>query len=427
MKFLIFSQHFPPETMATGRRACDLAESLASRGHDVTVITGLPNHPSSQGRPFCCKAAHDEHSCKGHRILRVPVFRSADARTLKRFLTYATFMLSAAGCGIRQQRPDAILAVSPLPTGLAAMLAHWWHRAPLIFDLQDIWPDAAIAVGMMQATWLLRLLRHIEHFFYQRCAQIVGISEGFKHYLKDLGLPPERVKVIQNGVDSQKFLGAPPDKHLRQSQSLAGKFVVGYIGNLGLAQGLDTLIDAAARLRDHPVSFLLVGEGVDKQRLVASVQARRLNNVHFLDGVPSQEVPPILAACDALLVMLRDVPVLKATIPSKTYEYMAAGKPILCAAEGEAASLVREARCGLVVRPSSGPALVRGIQTFLHHRTWCSALGEAGARWVRSRFDRSTLMDAYEHMLDGLVNGEAQAPATSFPSSLERNPSVGTG
>jgi glycosyltransferase involved in cell wall biosynthesis len=419
MKILIFTQHFPPETVGTGRRALDLAEGLTSRGHHVTVIAGRPNHPSSLGLPFCQQAAPDEYTAEGYRIRRVPLFCSADPGILKRFLTYATFMLSAAWWGVWQPRPDVILAVSPLPTGLAALPAHWWHRAPLVFDLQDIWPDSALAIGVMERGWVLRMLRRLERFFYWRCARVVVITDGFKRYLADLGLPPERVAVIHNGVDWENFAGAPPSEELRRAEQLGGKFVVGYIGNQGLAQRLDTVLEAAEQLRDEPVVFLLLGEGVDKQRLVALARARSLQNVRFLGGVPRKDVPSVLATCDALLVILRDDPLFKITIPSKIYEYMAAGKPILCSVGGEATALVIETSCGLPVCPSDGSALADSVRMLLADPSRCSALGEAGAARVRARFARSALMGAYAELMERLSGRKARPRHAAEPSLVE--------
>lgn len=420
MRLLIFTQHFPPETVATGRRALDLAESLACRGHQVTVITGRPNHPASLGFPFCQQVALDEHAAEGYRILRVPVFRSTDSDILKRFLTYATFMLSAAWRGIWQPRPQVVLAISPLPTGLAALPAHWWHRAPLVFDLQDIWPDSALAVGLMQRSWVLRVLRRLERFLYRHCALIVAITDGFKRYLLDLGLPSERVAVIHNGVEWGMFLGARPNEDLRRTQQLAGKFVVGYIGNLGLAQRLDIVLEAAEQLRNEPVTFLLVGEGIDKQRLVRLARVRNLDKVHFLEGVPRSHVPPLLATCNALLVILRDDPLFRMTIPSKIYEYMAAGKPVLCSVDGEAAALVVESKSGLPVRPSDGVALANSVRILVADPSRCRALGEAGARWVRERFALSGLMGAYAELVEGLSDRKAQLSLAAEPPPLEQ-------
>jgi colanic acid biosynthesis glycosyl transferase WcaI len=402
MQIIVLSQYFLPETTATGRRAEDLAEALADRGHEVTVITGRPNHPSTVGRLFCQNVPDSERAPRGYRVVRVPVFRSADGRALKRLLNYATFMLAAAWAGMRHSRPDAIIAVSPLPAGLAALLIHWRHRSPLVFDLQDIWPDSARAVGVMNEGPAMRLLRGLERLLYRCSDRVVVISEGFRRYLTALGVPAERIAVIHNGVETQRFCRVRAEARIRRAGPVRGRYVVGYIGNLGLAQGLDTLLEAAHCLDGEPVAFLLIGEGVDKPRLQAAARQAGLTNVRFLRGVPRRRVPGLLAACDALLVILRPDPLFHITIPSKLYEYMAAGKPILCSVGGEAAALVAEAGCGIPIRPGDGCTLAQGVMRLMLHPSGSRALGEAGARWVGAHFDRSTVMDAYAELVESL-------------------------
>jgi putative colanic acid biosynthesis glycosyltransferase WcaI len=418
LRILIFTQHFPPETVATGRRAFDLAESLAKRGRQVTVITGVPNHPSSLGLAFCQAASRSEVAAAGYNVVRVPVFRSENPRTLNRLLTYATFALSAAWAGLRQPRPGVVLAVSPLPAGLAAMLVHWWRRAPLVFDLQDIWPDSALAVGVMRPSLALRLLRRLEQFFYRRCALIVGITEGFRRYLTGLGIPPERVAVVPNGVDWEMFDIAGAGRESRDSHELDGKFVVGYVGNIGLAQGLTTLLDAADELRDNPVKFRLVGEGTDKVRLRTQARIRRLTNVEFLDGVPRECVAPILAACDALLLALRPDPLFDITIPSKLYEYMAAGKPILCSVRGEAAGLVASSKCGLTVNPSDGSALAGAVRRLMDDPSLCRTLGANGEICARERFSRDSMMADYAEIIDSVASAARKHAAPFRPVAV---------
>jgi colanic acid biosynthesis glycosyl transferase WcaI len=425
MKVLILTQHFPPETVGTGRRALDLAESLAGRGHQVTVITGVPNHPSSLGRSYCHHAPREERTAEGYHVLRVPVFRSADARPLNRLMTYGTFMLTAAWRGLRQPRPEVIIAVSPLPTGLAALPARLWHRTKLVYDLQDIWPESALVVGVMEQGLALRMLKRIERLFYGSCAAVVGLSEGFKRYLVALGLPPGRVAVIHNGVDWEMFAGAQPNDQLRHSPPFAGRFVVGYIGNIGLAQRLETVLEAAQLLRAEPIAFLLMGEGVEKRRLLALARDRGLENVRFLAGVPRLEVPAVLAACDALLVILRRDPLFEITIPSKLYEYMAAGKPVLCSVGGEVAALVAESKCGLPVPPSDGQALAESIRKLVRDPERCRTFGEAGAAWVRAHFSRASVMDTYAKLLEDLTKGTSSVDEEIASPGLERMASKG--
>jgi putative colanic acid biosynthesis glycosyltransferase WcaI len=419
MRILIFTQHFPPETVATGRRAFDLAESLAKRGRQVTVITGIPNHPSSLGLAFCQAACRQEVAAAGYNVVRVPVFRSKNPRTLNRLLTYASFALSAAWAGMRQPRPGMVLAVSPLPTGLAAVLVHWWRRAPLVFDLQDIWPDSALAVGVMRPSLGLRLLRRLEQFFYSRCALIVGITEGFSRYLTGLGIPPHQVAVVPNGVDWEMFDVPEAGREFKDSHEPDDRFVLGYVGNIGLAQGLTTLLDAAEALRDCPVKFLLVGEGTDKARLRELARIRGLGNVEFLDGVPRECVAPILAGCDALLLALRPDPLFDITIPSKLYEYMAAGKPILCSVRGEAAGLVASLECGLTVNPSDGVELAGAVRRLMDGPALCRTLGTNGKRCAREHFSRDSMMAEYAELIDSVASA-TRKPAAPFRPAAAR-------
>jgi putative colanic acid biosynthesis glycosyltransferase WcaI len=415
MRLLIFSQHFPPETAATGRRALSLAESLSARGDEVTVITGMPNHPSSVSQWFCHRAKNEEGSRPGYRVLRVPVFRSPDPKTLKRLLTYGTFMVSAGWRGLKVGRPDAIVAISPLPTGLGAVPARFWHSAPLIYDLQDIWPASVLSVGVLKRGLLMRLLEGVEQIFYRCCSAAAVISDGFKSYLVKRGLPPDLVRVIPNCVDCEMFANGRPDSKIKVVPQMAGKFVVGYVGNLGLAQGLETALDAADRLRADPVSILVMGEGVDKPRLVALARQRGLANVMFLDGVSHPNVPAVLASCDALLVMLRDDPLFEMTIPSKLYEYMSAGKPIVCSVGGETAALISQSNCGVAVPPSDSRALADAIRTLAYNPERARALGEVGKRIVLEKYSLRRQAMAYMALLDEVVSNCASRKAPDSP------------
>jgi len=418
MRILIVSQHFPPEFAATGRRAQELAASLGARGHDVTVLAGRPNHPAVADRYFCRNAAPSERAPEGYRVLRLAVFRP-DTRAWKRALNYLTFTLLAIARGMPQPRPDAILAVSPLPAGLAALALHAWHRAPLIYDLQDIWPDSARAVGVMRRGLALRLLGRLEGLLYRRAARVVVIGEGFRDYLVNQGVPRERLRVIPNGVDVERFQGARAEMRIRRAAPMRGRFIVGYIGNHGLAQGLDTALEAAERLRSDTTAFLLVGEGVEKTRLECRAREAGLDNVRFMRGVPRRRVPSLLAACDALLVILRDDPLFRITVPSKVYEYMAAGKPVLCSVGGETTAIVEAAGCGIAVPPSDGAVLADAVRALARDPARSAAIGAAGAAWVHEHFTTAAMMSAYAAVVENVVPGTVSPAIVGEPVGTE--------
>ncbi len=404
MRVLIFTQHFPPETMATGRRAFSLAEGLSRAGHDVVVVTAVPNHPASLKGAHLRARVGGEPDAGRFRVLRVPLYRSPDSRPVKRLLTYSSFMVSAAWRSLSVGRPDVIVAVSPLPTGFAAVPARFWYRAPLVYDLQDIWPASAAVVGVLRANgWMFRALKVFERLFYVCCTAIVGITRGFKDYLLGLGLPSERVFVIPNGVDGRLFARPRASHRVQRPKGLVGKFVVGYIGNLGLAQNLETALDAARLLMNEPVAFVFVGDGVDKQRLQALARRHGLNNAEFLGAVSHSDVPSIMEACDALLVMLRQAPLFDITVPSKIYEYMRAGKPILCSVGGETAALVSQACCGVAVAPSDPEALAQAVRGLLRDPQRCAILGENGRRAAVEKYSSRRQVNEYARLLGEIV------------------------
>jgi glycosyltransferase involved in cell wall biosynthesis len=228
--------------------------------------------------------------------------------------------------------------------------------------------------------------------------------------------------VIPNGVDWERFGAVTAGPESRKSHDPDRKFVVGYAGNIGLAQELATLLDAADALRERPVKFLLVGEGTDKARLRKLARIQGLGNVEFLEGVPRERVAPILASCDALLLILRRDPLFEITIPSKLYEYMAAGKPILCSVGGEAAGLVASARCGLSVEPSDGAALARTVERFRNDPALCRDMGRRGKRSARARFSRDRLMADYAESVEDLIARQRKPafrfnlPAVEYPA-----------
>jgi len=268
---------------------------------------------------------------------------------------------------------------------------------------------------------VLRALKWVERVFYRYCAVVVGVTEGFRHCVISLGLPLERVVVVPNGVDWEMFVGAQPNRQLKQSQPFAGKFVVGYVGNIGLAQRLETMLEAADLLREEPVAFLVMGEGVEKTRLMELARQRGLDMVRFLWGAPRSEVPAVLATCDALLVMLRQDPLFEITIPSKIYECMVAGKPILCSVGGEAAALVAASKCGLTVPSSDGRALADSIRALMREPQLCRAFGEAGRAWAGAHFPLARLMGTYAKLLEGLAGHQVCVgvePASADPDRI---------
>jgi colanic acid biosynthesis glycosyl transferase WcaI len=346
VRILIFSQWFDPEPTIKG---LVFAKNLVRQGFDVEVVTGFPNYPG--GRVYAgykIKMIKREF-IDGVQITRLPLYPNHDQSAIKRVMNYASFAASALVYGLfMAERADVMYAYHPpLTVGVAASLIRWVRGIPLVYDIQDMWPDTLQATGMLSRPWALDLVRRVCDWVYKRVDHLVVLSPGFKRLLVKRGVPEGKIEVIYNWADESALispLGAVP-----AAFPGVDRFRVVFAGNMGKAQALDAVLDAAAILqaRDSRASFVMLGGGVEVGRLQTRALEMKLGNVVFLPQMPMPEVGTVLAAADVLLVHLRKDPLFEITIPSKTQAYMAVGKPLLMAVNGDAADLVKRAKCGL--------------------------------------------------------------------------------
>ncbi len=296
----------------------------------------------------------------------------------------------------------------PLTIGLVAWVIGAVRRVPFLFAVNDLWPESIEATGMLQNQAFLRLIGRLERFVYRRATAIAVISPGVKENLIGKGVPSHKVHVIPHWADESVYHPVPPDPELARDLGMAGRFNVVFAGQLGLAQGLDVVLDAADELSDLPdMQFVLVGDGTDADRLRGTVGERGLQNVRFLGRQPSEYMPHIFAISDALLVHLRDEPLFRVTIPSKTIAYMACGRPVLMAVEGDAADLIRSTGAGVTCRSGDGKDLALAVRR-LHSmpRAALDAMGRAGRESFLASYSRSVLLDRYQTILRELSRGK---------------------
>jgi len=356
-RILLLTQWFDPEPTFKG---LVFARELVAQGFEVEVITGFPNYPGGKLYPGYRVKLIQREVIDGVRVTRVPLYPSHGQGGLGRILNYVSFAATSLLYGLfGARKPDVIYAYHPpLTVGMSAALIRMFRRVPVVYDIQDMWPDTLRATGMFSNERALRLVSRVCDWVYRRSDQIVVLSPGFKRLLVERGVPASKIEVIYNWCAEEMVctgeVVAPagfPD---------ASRFRLLFAGNIGKAQALDAVVEAAAILKQQApdVALVCLGGGVDAPRLIALVNERELSNVTFLPGVPMAEVGPYLASADALLVHLKKDPLFTITIPSKTQAYMAAGKPILMAVEGDAAQLIREADCGVVAEPENAQSLV---------------------------------------------------------------------
>jgi glycosyltransferase involved in cell wall biosynthesis len=392
MRVAVVSQYYPPEPGATQNRLGTFADALAARGHEVTVVCEQPNHPAGVFQDgFGNRPVVTER--RGNlTVRRLWVATSPTKTTLRRLAFYGTFAAGAGAAVLGGRSHDVLFASTPpLPGVLTAAWAARVRRLPLVVDVRDLWPAAAEALGELSEGPLLRAFERAEAALYRQAVTVTATTRPFCRHIDAVAGRPVSVHVPNGALD--ELVALPPTKPPPEPP-----FVVGYPGNFGIAQGLRIALDAADRLRDEGVRFVLLGGGPLDAELRAEAAARGLDNVEFRRGIPVEEVGAFLQSCHALLVPLRDHPLLEDFIPSKLYDAFAVGRPALVAARGEAAALVEETRAGLAVAPEDGDALAAAVRRLRDEAGLADSLAEAGRR-AAAGLARSRQVDRLEEVL----------------------------
>lgn len=357
MRILFVSQLFDPENAIKG---LSFAKELTQRGHQVEVVTTYPNYPGGKIYPGYRMHLYQTEEIEGVRVVRLPMYMSHDRTAIKRLLGYATFSFSAFIYSLFFARRYEVIYsyLPPVAGGCAAALLGMIRRVPFIYDVQDLWPEAVVATGMVRNKRVIATIEHLVKWVCRRAAAIVVLSDGYREALVMKGVARHKIARIYNWCDETR-MASVEDSPAEDARH----FDIMYAGNMGPAQALEKVLEAAAILKssgDAKVRFVFVGTGVAKAQLELLARSRGLDNVLFEAPVPPEAVGNKLAKAGALLVHLADDPVFAITIPSKTQAYLAAGKPILIAVRGEASAIVSDARAGVVVEPCNPVDIARG-------------------------------------------------------------------
>jgi colanic acid biosynthesis glycosyl transferase WcaI len=414
MKILYVSQYFPPEMGAPAARAAELSRHWAAAGHEVAVLTGFPNHPTGVVPPeyrskFRRLVSYEK--ADGVNIVRTWLLPFPNRKAHERMLNYSSFCVSAASTGLFLSRPDVVIATSPQ---LLVPLAGWWlarcKRVPFVFEVRDLWPESLAAVGMGKTNSPLhRSLAKIAGFLYRRSNRIVVVTPAFEDYLVEhWRVPREKISVIENGVETKLFAPEPSIEAagiLRRELRAEGKFVVSYIGTMGMAHGLETIIAAAAQLQESnpEIIFLMIGEGADKDRIATLARERGLNNLRFVDQQPRERIPAYICASDACLVLLKKTDLFKTVIPTKMLEFMSCARPVILGVEGQAREILEEARAGLAIEPENAEALVNAIRYLAANPEQARELGRNGREHIVRKFSRHQTAGKYIRTLEDLL------------------------
>jgi len=406
VRVLVLTQYYDPEPIP---KPGDLARELKRRGHDVTVVTGFPNYPEGQLYPGFALRVLQRETRDGVNVLRGVVYPYHGPVSWRRVANYVSFVLSATVAAMRAGPFDVIYVWHPpLTIGIAAWLISRWHHAPFLYDVQDVWPESVAASGMSLPPAILRWMSLLERFVYAQAAHVLVKTDGARLNLMGKGVRDGMVSVLSQWVDAAALQEPSPEarSHARREFGWGTKFIVLFAGNFGLVQGLDSVLEAAGRLSSgDQIRFVLIGDGVEKQRLVERARAAGLQDrLQFLDRVPADRIPPILAAADALLVTLKPSILADLVIPLKIFSSLAAGRPLVVAAGGESERLVREIKAGVVAAPGDAVALadaVRRLKALPEDAR--ASMGASGRAYARDHLTRERVIATYEDILARLA------------------------
>ena len=403
-RVLLLTQWFDPEPTFKG---LVFARELVRQGFDVEVVTGFPNYPG--GKVYAgYKIKLIQRECiDGVQITRLPLYPNHDQSAIKRVINYASFATSALFYGLFiAKRMDVMYAYHPpLTVGVAASLIRMLRRTRLVYDIQDMWPDTLRATGMLNNPRALRFVARVCDWIYCRVDQLVVLSPGFKRLLVQRHVPESKIEVIYNWADESALTS--PSGDLPANFPSDDRFKIVFAGNMGKAQSLDAVLDAALLLqsRGSLVCFVMLGGGVEVGRLKARSQEMALKNVVFLPAAPMTEVGTILGAADALLVHLKKDPLFEITIPSKTQAYMAVGKPLLMAVNGDAADLVKLCNGGLTVGSENPAELADAAQRLADMCTFeLEAMGNRARQFYQEHLSLEVGASRFGDIFKALVN-----------------------
>lgn len=400
------AQHYAPEEVSGAVLATELAESLAQRGHEVVFVTSAPHYPQGRVFPGYRNRLWASEALAGVRIIRTWSYISPRKDFLSRALNFGTFSLSAFFGGLSAGKADVILSYSPpLPLGLSAWLFSRLRGVPWVLRVEDLYPEAAVAAGMLKSRAAIRLFEWLERFLYRQAEHISLISEGFRRNLLAKNVPTQKLSVIPVWADPDRVRPLPKENDFRRQHGLEGKFVILYAGAMGLTSALEDVLAAAEYLQgEERVRFLLVGEGVKKPDLERTCQERGLSNVRFLPFQPRARYAEMLAAADLSLVTLNSKSA-QFSMPNKVFNIMASGRPILAVAplDSEVAELVQRWECGINVPPQNPEALAQVIQSLSQDGARLQRLGNNGRKALAGHYSRQQCIEAFESLFLRMV------------------------
>lgn len=428
MRILFLSHYFPPEGNAPASRVHEMARRWVEAGHEVQVITCVPNVPTGVVYKGYKNRLRQTEIIDGIRVTRVWTYIAANKGKIKRIVNYLSYFVSAFLAGLFVRRPDVVIATSPqFFCGWAGALVAKVRRLPFILEIRDIWPASIVAVGAMQESAVVRLLQYFERKMYAMADHIVTVGECYSAVLRDRGVPSDKMSVIMNGVDPSIFQPQSPDADLRNRLALNGEFICSYVGTVGMASGLGVVLRAGkllAEMNRRDIRFMIVGDGAIRAELQAEANRMGLENVIFTGLQPKEMIPKYLSIANACLIHLRQSDVFRNVLPSKIFEAAGMAKPIILGVRGFAERFILDAKAGIAVEPENERQLVDAVLELADNPSLCTRYGESAYRYIAAKYTRDRLSDCYLGVIHCVVNRTIGPIPNQLVSPLKEEPEV---
>jgi glycosyltransferase involved in cell wall biosynthesis len=401
---------------APAARVSELSRHWVEAGHEVTVLTGFPNHPDGVLRPEYRRAFRRgfmREELNGIEVVRTFLLPFPNRKPHERILNYSSFCFSAALAGSFLSRPDVVIATSPQ---LLVGLSGWWisrlKNVPFVLEVRDLWPESLTAVGVGGEQSLMhRAIGRIASFLYRACHHVAVVTPAFReHLIRNWNVSEGKISVVQNGVETSLFSPANSGASIRRDLGAEQKFIVSYIGTMGLAHGLETLIQSAQQLQSvaPDVLFMIVGEGADRARIESLIAEANLTNVRLIPQQPREKIPAYINASDACAVLLKKSDVFETVIPTKMLEFMSCARPVILGVKGQAEQILNSARAGLAIEPGNAGALSQAIMKLRNNPALSTDLGRNGRDFIVHNLSRRSTALHYLDVLRSLLEGNAE-------------------
>lgn len=395
MHILFLTHYFPPEVNAPASRTYEHAKHWVSDGAEVTVVTNHPNHPKGELYPGYENNWLTREEVDGIKVRRVKTFLAPNAGFLKRTLNYLFYMVAAVFGSEGAKQPDLVVATSPqFFCAVAGYFVSRLRGCPFVMEVRDIWPDSIVTVGAMGKNPAIALLERLELFLYSSADHIIVVTDAFKQNMTGRGVPADKISVVKNGVDLDFYQPRPRPEQLAAKLGVEKKFVVSYIGTIGMAHAVDKIVECAAQMTEETdMQFLVVGEGARKAAIEEMVKERGLKNISVLPGVGKDEVADYYALTDLCLVTLAKKDLFKTVLPSKIFELMSMARPILISVDGEARGVIEAAGSGEFVEPENVEQMAEAIRRLHRDQKQLEQFANSGRSYVEEHFNRVNLAE----------------------------------